>query len=147
MTQHYLNLTRGLLCQHHALGAKLLRLQSTWCEQKRWADILITTPPDFLMDLAQGQDILVHDVSEKPRITRACWQGLEWIRSVCAAEWGLPRPAITGRGGRSLELYFAHEYAHLPARERQMVRYFRQFCHEPNLNIRVCDGQTMTTCR
>ncbi|MEU6719761.1 hypothetical protein ABZ897_50615 [Nonomuraea sp. NPDC046802] len=141
---HYLNLTRGLLCAPHVPDPRYLRLQSTWCEQKRWADVLWTLGPDFYQHLASGP-VTVHDVSERPRTTRACWQGLAWVRFACERLWKAPSSPAIVRNGHDMTAYFAGELARLDQRVTKFVRYFSSFHHGQPLNIRSCAGEPALT--
>ncbi|MEV0237831.1 hypothetical protein [Nonomuraea sp. NPDC050786] len=140
---HYLNLTRGLLCSHHVDQPRYLRLQSTWCEQKRWADILWTIGPDFYQHLAAGP-VTVHDVSERPRATRACWQGLAWVRYACERLWSAPTTPAIVRNGHDMTAYFDRQLDNLDDRVKKHVRYFWQFHRGQALRVSVCTGLEST---
>lgn len=142
MSLHFINLTNGLACLPHVDEPRYMRLQSTWCEQKRWDDVLFTLPPDFYMALAKGQSITVHDVSERPRRTRACWQGITCAKVSCALEWGLPLPSPDGRGGLSLQQYLISEWHFsLSERTHTALRYYRRYIDTPSLAVSICDGR------
>ena len=118
----YANLTRGVLC--HAAPLHFSRIQSTSCEQKRWADVLYGAGPDLLMHIALGEDVLVHDFSEKERITRALWQGLPWIRFALEHAAGrIPSPAIV-RNGCVVTPYFEAQWKALDRNAKAYARYF-----------------------
>ncbi|MBF6332449.1 hypothetical protein [Nocardia transvalensis] len=86
---HFANLTRGLLCPHLVgYEVRYTRIQSTSCEQKRWHDVIFGAGPDLLMTMALGRLAIVHDQSERPRETRAMWQGLVFVRRACEHLWG-----------------------------------------------------------
>jgi hypothetical protein len=138
---HYLNLTRGALCADHVEQPRYLRLQSTWCEQKRWADVLWTLSTDFYVALASGQHLTVHDVSERSRQTRASWQGLSWVQFTCQRLWGGAPAPVLNRGGMDMSPYFTHELARLDRRVRRHVGYFRQFYTGQPLHIQLCPGR------
>lgn len=141
---HYLNLSRGQLCAGHVPNPHFLRLQSTWCEQKRWADILWTLGPDFYINLARGP-VTVHDVSERPRTTRACWQGLVWVRFACERLWEGPEHPAIGRNGQDMTPYFTGELGRLDDRVRTFVRYFRSHYQGRPLSLDVCSGLSTQT--
>lgn len=111
---HYANLTRGTLCPH--LGqcecSHFCRIQSTSCEQKHWDRVIYDAGPDLLHYMGQGAEIVVHDFSEKPRETRAMWQGLSWIRYAAQRILHQTPTPITGRGGAAMQVYFEREYDH-----------------------------------
>lgn len=146
---HFLNLTRGLECRRHVVEPRFLRIQSTWCEQKRWADVLAAATPDLLYRWAVGDEVTVHDVSERDRVTRACWQGLVWLRFCAEMTWSDQDPTVVttprGRGGAVVSGYFVEQYGNLPVRLVHGVRYFGQFWTGRPLAFRVCDGQRTHT--
>lgn len=127
MTVHYRNLTNGLCCGHNPLDGRYVRLQSTWCEQKRWADVLTHLSPDLLIHVAFGEDVVVHDRSEKRRLTRACWQGLSWVRFACRRGWDLEPAVEVSRGGQDMGAYWAVVWDGLDRPAKAWVRYFRRF--------------------
>lgn len=123
MILHYANLTRGALCPHFSNGcecSRFTRIQSTSCEQKRWDDVIHGAGPDFLHFMGQGVPIIVHDFSERPRETRAMWQGLTWLRYASQRILRQEPTPITGRGGLAMERYFAHEFDHNPDLRRAL---------------------------
>lgn len=135
---HYLNLSRGLLLaadvseRYQVLPSELrvCRIQSTACEQKRWAYVLDSLNDDLLYNLALGNRVYVHDVSEKPRRTRALWQGIPWIRHVLYRRWlGVETPAILHRHGKLIDVttYFDRAARALPRTTKRRVDYFRRF--------------------
>lgn len=132
---HYVNLTRGLECPHLdtlPTPPRMLRIQSTWCEQKRWADILWTVGPDLYYHLAVGEVVTVHDLSEKPRQTRATWQGLSWIRAACQLAWdGRVQLPECSRGGMDLTGYWYQRWRALPERVHTHVEYFGRYRNQP----------------
>ena len=86
---NYINLTNGLqaIDDYQLTGYSFMRLQSTHCEQKRWADVLASVPDDMLMRLALGQDVTVYDYGARKAVPRAVWQGLEFVKFVLTWEW------------------------------------------------------------
>lgn len=135
---HYLNLSRGTLLaanvseRYQVLPSELrvCRIQSTACEQKRWAYVLDSLNDDLLYNLALGNRVYVHDVSEKPRVTRALWQGLPWIRHVLYRRWlTLETETWIYRGGRGVNVtaYFDRVARALPRGTKRRVDYFRRF--------------------
>ena len=69
----YINLTNGL--EVNSSPQNVLRIQSTKCEQKLWQDVIDSLPDDLLWELVNGRDATIIDNSERPRISRALWQG------------------------------------------------------------------------
>lgn len=137
------NLSRGLLCPHldnkhpaYPIGNyRYSRIQSTQCEQKLWNEVIATSfGPDLWMHLAMGHHLVVHDLSEKNRETRACWQGMQFIRYVAERTWLMP---ITSSRRRSTYMtdYFEDVYRnHLDAKIVKQVRYYRN--HRDQLGLR-----------
>lgn len=133
----FINLTRGLMCCE-VENPHYLRIQSTWCEQKRWEDVLATVGPDFLYHLAVGEPIRVHDVSERMRMTRACWQGLTWIRFACERLWGAVETPAIARGGVNATRYFEEELVKISPRVKKQVEYFGGFYRGKPLDYDIC---------
>jgi hypothetical protein len=122
----YYNLSRGTLCGPPK-DARYCRIQSTWLEQKRWEDVLLTVPVDMYYHLSQGHKIIVHDQSEKPRLSRAQWQGLSWIRFATTIAWYEASPAEFSRSGMHVNPYWNQQYAQLSAHVRTFVGRFKEW--------------------
>lgn len=102
----YANLTNGLLCAPP--DARITRLQSTHCEQKRWNDVIEYVGVDLLASLARGDEVIVHDRSERDRVPRAIWQGLSWVRYAAHRAWiGEEPPRELSRGSMDVTSYWA----------------------------------------
>ncbi|WP_043654432.1 hypothetical protein [Nocardia thailandica] len=148
MTIHFANLTRGLLCPHlHGVDVHYTRIQSTQCEGKHWPQVLASAGPDLLMAMALGHEIVVHDVSERDRETRAMWQGLTFIRRTCETVWGLPLTPIPGRGGHAMETYFDTEISWLPRPTRKAIRYYRPHLATRVIRVESCWRSARATAR
>lgn len=143
--RHYINLTRGLFCPHMdgCDDPYFTRIQSTACEQKLWPAVLSGVGPDLLTFLAAGGGVVVHDLSEKDRETRAMWQGLKFIKRACETFWDLPLSEIDGRGGKPMQDYFDVEIASLPTTTKRQFRYYRQF-NPTQVNLVSCYQLTQT---
>lgn len=140
----FLNLSNGLACCRPE-NPHFLRIQSTWCEQKLWRDVLATVGPDFLYHLAASQTVRVHDVSEKPRTTRACWQGLPWVRYACERIWGLDAAPIIVRNGMDATRHFLEPFATLDARLVKQIAYFGKYVTgDRAADVLVCDWAVTT---
>lgn len=127
---HLTNLSRGLLSRclaHEGDVTCTVRIPSTWCEQKRWDDILVTLPPQMWILMSLSVPLIMHDVSEKPRPTRATWQGLSWIRYAVNSAWDLPVPAEYSRSGVNVSGYWAKVFNGLPRSTRTLLRYYLNF--------------------
>lgn len=128
MSVHFVNLSNGLGCGHQPERPHFLRIQSTWCEQKRWEDVLMTVGPDLLYHLAtNGEQLIVHDKSEKDRLTRALWQGMKWVVYACERAWGLEPESVIMRGGHNATGYFEGAYDSLSERTVNYLKYFGKY--------------------
>jgi hypothetical protein len=110
-TTHWVNLTNGLqaIRDYQLTDWRALRIQSTHCEQKRWEDVLASVPDEMLLRLAMGEECRIYDYGANKPISRACWQGLEWVRYVLCRRWLGKR--IQPRGRSSLMSgYFEEQY-------------------------------------
>lgn len=133
-TVHFFNLTNGISCPHLArmsdIGAMhFTRVQSTQCEQKRWDHILDQAGADLLFHLAIGNVVAFHDVSEKPRFTRAVWQGMPWICFATRYIWDgeIQETKLTRRNNMNVTQYFTECVKALPKDVVKRVRYFEKF--------------------
>ena len=125
----YINLTNGL--EVNSSPQNVLRIQSTKCEQKLWQDVIDSLPDDLLWELVNGRSVTIIDNSEKPRISRALWQGAALgyfclIRSLgeelCNSPYLIyPRGKTTGLNV-FLEFYHYSEYLDLGR-----YKYYRKF--------------------
>ena len=131
----YLNLTNGLIYEDKK--SNYIRIQSTACEQKRWDFIIQDLDNDFLYRLATGEKCIIYDKSEKDRIPRAMWQGVEWIKFVLWQRWyGIAYTPIM-RNGDNCTLYFKHVFMNLDKRTFQKVDYFRKFVTHNNADKNI----------
>jgi hypothetical protein len=140
MTQqiHVANLTNGLFCEHieNIENLRYSRIQSTHCEQKRWAQVVNGAGPDILMNLALGHEIIVHDKSERHNETRAMWQGLAFIRFACETRWGLPISPILGRP--SMESYFREVLRRIGEPTERLLDYYSRYNGGYPIDLRSC---------
>lgn len=127
---HFRNLSRGLSCPCPTPKFHIIRIQSTHCEQKHWDRILHDVGAELLFTIASGQVAIVHDMSEHPHESRACWQGLSWIRYACFRTWNgnLNMPQVEkSRGGFVLNPYWEEQWLKLPRSTVSWVDYFRKY--------------------
>ncbi|HZO67899.1 MAG TPA: hypothetical protein VFB74_23110 [Kribbellaceae bacterium] len=144
MSVEFVNLTRGLLCGRDVESGRYLRIQSTWCEQKRWGDIVLTASPDLLFHAAQGHACVVHDRSEKDRVTRAQWQGLSWLRYACSVAWyGKAEPEFS-RGGHRVDDYWLACWRALPDRTRTYLDWYRRWSVGVGVFIKPCECRELS---
>lgn len=127
-TKHYINLANGIQFINlvPACEARFVRIQSTWCEQKRWADILDDLDYGFLLDLAFGHRCIVYDCSAHRTVSRALWQGIPWICYVLRRRW-LGITTVPLVKGHSVAKYFDKCYRSLPKRTRKRLDYVWKF--------------------
>ncbi len=124
------NLSRGMLadCEiPYDFSPITVRIPSSWCEQKRWGDILNTLPPDLWLAMAVGAPCTMHDRSERQRPSRAMWQGLSWIRYAVNSAWDLPVADEFSRSGMKVNAYWAKQFAELPKPTRNLLRYYLNY--------------------
>lgn len=138
---HFLNLTNGILCAGHAPAPRMMRLQSTWCEQKRWSDIILGVPDDLLYHLAVGTSLCVHDRSERPRVTRALWQGVPFVVMSCWASWHGRFGVVRSRSGMDVSAYAGLCYRGLSRTAKSRLRYYERHHEGKEPNVRLCDGR------
>jgi hypothetical protein len=142
MTFHYANLSNGLGCPHlegHLVPPRVVRVQSTWCEQQRWGDVLLTAGADLLYHLARGERCVVHDVSERDRETRACWQGLSWLRWALSRAWGVaPEPEVFKPSGMAAGRFWERTWLGLDDVPRTYAGRFRQWHRGGPVDLRSC---------
>lgn len=137
----YVNLTNGLkaIDVYGLSEYRFIRIQSTWCEQKKWEDILFTISDDFLMHLAQGgYHITIYDASGSNRpdnLSRAQWQGIEWIVYATDFRWRL----IKRKCKKGMHKAFGKAYDKLSRRCRRRLDYFMKYL-TPLPNIVQCIG-------
>ena len=107
----YINLTNGL--EVNSSPPNVLRIQSTKCEQKLWQDVIDSLPDDLLWELVNGRDATIIDNSERPRISRALWQGAALGYFALMRSLGVFNSSgfvCFPRGSRELNLYNNFEY-------------------------------------
>lgn len=146
-TDHFINLSNGVNCPHYMSGAYryFIRIGSTVCEQKHWPDVLLALTPDFLIAAANGNDVVVHDQSERNRETRAMWQGLSWARYAIRRTWWpgeYKRFPEFSRNGQDVTRYWNDAYRALSDSVRAHLKYYRRFVTIPadELSVRSCWG-------
>lgn len=124
-TVHYANLTRGVACAPK--NSRLCRIQSTQCEAKTWDRVLLSVPDELIATVAMGQFVVVHDYSEKPRETRAMWQGLTLARIMMELRWfgELRSRYHLKRGGESNLQYLKNVVSHQESHVKRKYDYFR----------------------
>lgn len=140
----YFNLTNGIefipnLSSYNNL--KFIRIQSTSCEQKRWDFILQELDYSFLLDLALGNNVTVVDYGANKEVSRACYQGLEWVKFALNKCWFGKETKAFVRGTDATN-YFKECYAKLDRRTLKKLNYFKKFLTTGGLHL---DYQSAST--
>lgn len=105
-----------------------VRIQSTWCEQKLWSDVLDTLDSTVLYWLARGERVVVHDATVRSgRPSRAVWQGLAVVRANCRAAWELDPAQEFSYSGCDMSGYMEEVWRELSPRTRRRLAYFGKF--------------------
>lgn len=133
----FLNLTNGI----EALTNKkantlyfpyLVRIQSTWCEQKLWKEIIMDLDYTFLMACRIVNNIVVIDYSAQKDVSRALYQGLAWIQYVLNRYWyNIDEEQVLVRGHNCKD-YFKEQYEILLYDKSaklmwKKLKYFKKF--------------------
>lgn len=138
MIVHYVNLTNGIEAIPELKEFRFIRIQSTACEQKRWDFILQDLDYDFLMNLAIGNTCIVYDFSNKRDVSRAIFQGLEWVRYALNRRWlnRMIKPIVRGH---NVSRYFDEVYRQLEDRTKKKLDYFKKFLLTDEIRLQaVC---------
>jgi hypothetical protein len=139
----FINLTTGLefledpTYQFLSVAA-FLRLQSSHCETKQWDKIISDLDNNFLMKLAIGRKCIVLDCTSrknKNNTSRACWQGLSWIKYCLYRTWFYKEIELE----QGMTPYFRTQYNALPRFIRRKLKYYRKFLRTNELDLHyVC---------
>jgi len=127
---NFINLTNGIEAitkyNLNLPDVRFLRIQSTACEQKHWEQIIRGLSPDFLLLAALGKQIVIYDFSNKRKIPRSLWQGLEWIKFVLYRKWFNKVYSPSGRA-QGMKNYFNDQYSQLSQSTKAMLSYYKKF--------------------
>lgn len=138
----YLNLTNGLeALPLFADGYKTIRIQSTACEQKRWDYILADLDNGLLFDLAIGKSCFIIDYTQRKKIPRALFQGVEWIKFVLNRVW-LNKEYKPMVRGNDASKYFMEQYRLLNNVTLNKIKYYRKFINTEEINLIAVGRQT-----
>lgn len=134
----FLNLSNGVVYPGPFDG--LVRIQSTWCEQKLWSRIIEDLDYTFLIPLALGRRCVVVDVSARKAEPRAIYQGLPWIKFALEThDWFHNNPGDANRAfliahpeaayvkGMNVGPYFMEQYLQLSDAAKVKLKYQQQF--------------------
>lgn len=93
-TEFFINLTTGLeylkKLYHLQRNPQFIRIQSTYLEHGLFELTLKELDNNLLMKLAIGKDCVILDCTSrklKNNTSRACWQGVEWIKYCLERIW------------------------------------------------------------
>jgi hypothetical protein len=138
----YFNLTNGLeMLPAFADNYKVIRIQSTACEQKRWDFVLSDLDNGFLFDLAIGKTCYVIDFSQRKQKPRALFQGLEWIQYVLNRVWfGKQTKALVR--GNDASRYFDEVYKTIDPKTIKKIKYFKKFLKCKEIDLIPVGGKT-----
>lgn len=139
----FINLTAGL--EHietlYILPLNFIRIQSTHCEQKHLEHVLRDLDNNFLMKLAIGKECVVLDYTsrkKKNNTSRACWQGLAWIKYCINRIWF--KREIKCKYG--MHKCFKVHFSRLNYYTKNKLRYYRKFVMNNDINLRYVCGPT-----
>lgn len=141
----YLNLTNGIeaLSVFNVREFRVIRIQSTWCEQKLWSKIIEDIDYDFLMNLALGNPCIIYDFGAKKLTSRAVYQGVEFVRFFLSKRWFPGSDAYTPNvRGHNCTKYFEQEYKKVSDRAKNKVDYFRDFLFCDDIDLIAMSGIT-----
>lgn len=134
----FFNLTNGLeaLTKNDMHGFSnfphFIRIQSTWCEQKLWKEIILDLDYTFLMACRIVDKVCVVDYSARKEVPRALYQGLAWIQYVLNRYWyGINDEPVLVRG-HNCKKYFEEQYELLSYDKSarlmwKKLKYFKKF--------------------
>jgi len=142
MIKHYINLTNGIeAIPEIKEDYHFIRIQSTACEQKRWNFLIQDLDNDLLMNLALGHTCIVYDYSKKG-VSRALWQGVEFIRYVLNLYWLGEEITPFMRNLQEVRDYFYSEYSKLDNRTFKKLDYFVKFLLTNKIQLLSCGKHT-----
>lgn len=120
---------------------KLIRLQSTLCERHCWDKIIQDLDYSFLFDLALGKNVIVYDTSRNKNVSRALYQGLEFVRYVLWRRW-FDVEIISSIKGQEVTKYFNSQYKRLDRRTKAKIDYVKKFLNTSMINLTYVCGKS-----
>jgi len=125
----YLNLTNGIewlkdLPIKNSVG--YCRIQSTKCEQKDWSYIIEDLEYQLLLDIALGKEVVVLDCGARKEVSRAVYQGVQWITYVLNKRW-LNKDIQVFVNKTNVSKYFESCYTVLSRRAKNKLDYIKKF--------------------
>lgn len=145
MTKYYLNLTNGIefldIPEFKNKDFNFVRIQSTSCEQHNWNKLLMELDYSFLLDLALGNHVVICDTSAHKKISRALYQGVEFIRFVLSKYWlGIELKSVVK--GQNCYNYFKEEYKKINEKTFKKLKYLKKFLNTDSINITTIGKNT-----
>lgn len=140
--KYYLNLTNGLeLLSNPNFNKeyKFVRIQSCTCERHLWNKLLLDLDYNFLMDIALGYNVIVYDSSPHKLLSRALYQGVEFINYTLNRVW-LNKKIIPYVNNHNCEDYFEEEFKNLDKKVIKKLKYVKKFLNTDTINI-TCIGE------
>ncbi|MHA1889083.1 MAG: hypothetical protein ACTSX0_13745 [Promethearchaeota archaeon] len=140
----FINLSNGLEAveEFNLKNFRIIRIQSTACEQKRWNYILESLSDEFLFYAALGYECIVYDYGCNKEVPRAVWQGLEWIKFVLHARWLNEEYVLIGRASNSTQ-YFKDNYLLIPRTVMKRLDYYKKFSDLKEIKISSITKRTI----
>lgn len=146
---NFINMTNGIevLKTARLENVRFLRLQSTHLEQHRFDDFFKDLSPDFMIALALGYKVVIHDASVRT-VSRVVWFGVPLIKHVIDARWYYKKDnpnythikkgcLVHSAVGNKLDVsrYFRHIARNLNRRTKRRIDYYKKFHREGLVNI------------
>lgn len=149
MVKHYINLTNGIeaIPEYNLSHYSFIRIQSTACEQHLWDRLLQELDYDFFMNVALGIECVIYDYGTRKPVSRAVYQGVEFIKFVLNKFWyGVTDEVFITRSRNSAHKvnvtdYFNKAYYSLSEQTRTKLKYFQPFLGG-KVNIRCITSST-----
>lgn len=118
----FINLSNGIECLASMKEFNgYVRIQSTACEQKRWWFILSELDYSFLIPVACGLPVRVWDASPKKGMSRAIYQGLEWIKYALWRAWYGHEYRATVRGNNVSKFFYDAYYSAVTPKDSPLL--------------------------
>lgn len=134
---HWVNLSAGAEwvpeLDLHGVPHGLMRIQSTWCEQKRWCWIVEDAEVGFLVALAALEEVHVYDMGARKHLSRALWQGVPWLKfALHYRRYGAGALSVDWRGNDATK-YCVEQVRKLTPRAKRKLDYAGAFSGSGNL--------------
>lgn len=141
--KHFINLTNGIeaIREYSLKEYSFIRIQSSKCERKKWDDIIQELDSNFLLNLALGNKCIVYDFSAKKIVSRAIFQGIEFIKYALYKNWFNENIVVSVRGNNCFE-YFNNSYKNLSKNNKNKLKYYKKFLNCDKLNLETVSNST-----